>query len=134
MRKPASCIYENKDGDQLRGSHEADQRLYFRYKASTIPLIRNSKPLAIFCGCTARFVLDLVRYPEDRFSHNEAQISHSVDNRDCHSVRFLSKLNVAWWLSGSQIRDVKDHRRGTICDIHAENVSEITNSFLKHFI
>ena len=32
------------------------------------------KPLAIFCGCTARFVSDLVGNPEDRFSHNEAQI------------------------------------------------------------
>ena len=33
-------------------------------------LNRNFKPLAIFCGCTARFVWDLVGNPEDRFSHN----------------------------------------------------------------
>ena len=26
------------------------------------------KPLAMFCGCTARFVLDLVGNPKDRFS------------------------------------------------------------------
>ena len=32
------------------------------------------KPLAIFCGCTARFVSDLVENPEDRFSQNEAHI------------------------------------------------------------
>ena len=32
------------------------------------------KPLAIFCGCTAWFVSDQVGNPEDRFSHNEAQI------------------------------------------------------------
>ena len=38
MRKPASCICENKDADQLRGNHEADQRLCFRYTESTIPL------------------------------------------------------------------------------------------------
>ena len=31
-------------------------------------------PLAIFCGCTARFVWDQVKNPEDRFSHNEAQM------------------------------------------------------------
>ena len=31
MRKPAFCIYENKDADQLRGNREADQRLCFRY-------------------------------------------------------------------------------------------------------
>ena len=28
-RKPALCICENKDADQLRGNHEADQRLCF---------------------------------------------------------------------------------------------------------
>ena len=37
--------------------------------------ILNFKPLAIYCDCTAPFVLDLVGNPEDRFSHNEAQIS-----------------------------------------------------------
>ena len=39
MRKPAFCICENKDADQLRGNREADQRLYFRYSDSTIPLL-----------------------------------------------------------------------------------------------
>ena len=34
------------------------------------------KPLANFCGCIAHFVLDLVRNPEDRFSHDMA---HSRD-------------------------------------------------------
>ena len=37
MRKPAFCICENKDADQLRGNCEADQRLCFRYTDSTIP-------------------------------------------------------------------------------------------------
>ena len=77
MRKPDFCICENKDADQLRGNHEADQHLCFRYIDSTIPLLsslRNFKPLAIFCGCTARFVSDLVGNPEDRFSQNEAHL------------------------------------------------------------
>ena len=39
MRKPTICIGENKDADQLRGNREADQRLCFRYKDSTIPLL-----------------------------------------------------------------------------------------------
>ena len=39
MRKPDFCICENKDADQLRGNREADQRLCFRYTASTIPLL-----------------------------------------------------------------------------------------------
>ena len=39
MRKPAFCICENKDADQLRGNREADQRLCFGYTDSTIPLL-----------------------------------------------------------------------------------------------
>ena len=43
MRKPAFCIYESKDADQLRGNREADQRLCFRYIDSTIPLLPKSE-------------------------------------------------------------------------------------------
>ena len=43
VRKPAFCICENKDADQLRGNREADQRLCFRYTDSTIPLLPKSK-------------------------------------------------------------------------------------------
>ena len=39
MRKPAFCICENKDADQLRGNRGADQRLCFRYTDSTISLL-----------------------------------------------------------------------------------------------
>ena len=76
MRKPAFCICENKDADQLRSYCTADQRLCFRYTDNTIPLLSNPnfKPLAIFSGCTARFVSNLAEHPEDRFSHNEARI------------------------------------------------------------
>ena len=77
MRKPDFCICENKDADQLRGNREADLRLCFCYIDSTIPLlpeIQNSKSLAIFCDCTARFGWDLVGNPEDRFSLDEAHI------------------------------------------------------------
>ena len=63
---------------QLRGNREADQRLCFRYidnsyNPSTF-YKQNFQHLAIFCGCTARFVSDQVRIPEDRFSHNEAHL------------------------------------------------------------
>ena len=34
----------------------------------------NFKPLAIFDGCTAWFVSDMVGNPEDRFSHDTAQL------------------------------------------------------------
>ena len=43
VRKPAFCICENKDTDQLRGNREADQRLCFRYTDSTIPLLSKSE-------------------------------------------------------------------------------------------
>ena len=77
MRKPDFCICENKGADQLCGNRTTDQRLCFRYTDSTITLLSKFeffKPLAIFCGSTARFVWDLVGNPEDRFSHNEAHI------------------------------------------------------------
>ena len=43
VRKPAFCICENKDADQLRGNREADQRLCFRYSDCTIPLLPTSE-------------------------------------------------------------------------------------------
>ena len=43
VRKPAFCICENKDADQLRGNREADQRLCFLYIDSTIPLLSKSE-------------------------------------------------------------------------------------------
>ena len=39
MRKPAFCIYQNKDADQLRSNCAADQLLCFCYIDSTIPLL-----------------------------------------------------------------------------------------------
>ena len=43
VRKPAFCICKNKDADQLRGNRKADQRLCFRYRDNTIPLVSKSK-------------------------------------------------------------------------------------------
>ena len=42
MRKSAFCICENKGADQLRGIHEADQCLCFRYTDSTNLLLPKS--------------------------------------------------------------------------------------------
>ena len=93
MRKPAFCLCENKDTDQLCGNRTADQRLCFRYIDSTIPLLPKSgifKPLAIFDGCTAWFVWGLVGNPEDRFSHNEALLS--AQQRLCGESGKMPKL------------------------------------------
>ena len=43
--------------------------------------IRNLKPLAIFCGCTARFVSDLVGNPEDRVSYDAARSTLTLIGR-----------------------------------------------------
>ena len=53
MRKPAFCICENKDADQLRGNREADQRLCFRYTDSTIPLLPESEISSLWSSCVA---------------------------------------------------------------------------------
>ena len=68
--KTSFCICENKDTDQLRGNRKADQRLCFHYTDSTIPLLSRSE----ISSCAARFMSDLVGNPEDRFSHDKAQI------------------------------------------------------------
>ena len=95
MRKPAFCICENKDADQLRGNRETDQRLCFIATGivqSLYFLNRNFKHLDIFCGCTAWFVWDLVGNPDDRFSQNEAQVisGHSVALLSCTSASLLA--------------------------------------------
>ena len=72
MRKPAFCICENKDADQLRGNREADQRLCFRYIDSTIPLLPKSEISSLQLSCVAvqPGCVGPDRNPEDRFSHN----------------------------------------------------------------
>ena len=99
MRKPAFWICANKDADQQRSNNcAADQRISFQYIDSTIPPLpkfKISKPLAIFFDCTARFVSDLVRNHEARFSHNEAHMSPVVrkpgfcicENKDADQLR-----------------------------------------------
>ena len=80
MRKPAFCICENKDADQLRGNCEADadQRLCFRYTDSTIPLPLLN--LIIQASCNLLWMYSLVcvgpgRKPEDMFRYDEAHLN-----------------------------------------------------------
>ena len=70
IRKPAFCICGNKGADQLHSYCTADQRLCFRYKDRTIPLLL----------CAAWFVSDLVGNPDDRFSHDDATIHKTVSH------------------------------------------------------
>ena len=77
VRKPDFCICENKDADQLRGNHEADQRLCFRYLDSAIPLLPTYKTSSLwpfFWGCAAWFVLGPGRKPQGPVSEVAAQM------------------------------------------------------------
>ena len=82
MRKPAFCISEDNDTAQLRSICAADQRFCFSYIGSKIPLLPKIeiKPLAIFCGCTAHFVSDLVGNPDVRFSRDAAKLQGNIDS------------------------------------------------------
>ena len=82
MRKPAFCLHENTDADQLPGNLPADQHLGFHNTDSTIPLLLLSRfEISSLNGCMAQFVPDLVRNPEDRFSCDQAHlISDKFDN------------------------------------------------------
>ena len=49
---------------------------YIDRTTDVLPKSELFKPLAIFCGCAARFLSDLVGNPEDRFSRNAAHKLH----------------------------------------------------------
>ena len=62
MRKPRICICENKDADQLRDNHEADQRLLF-FAAGIVQFFYFLNPklsASVSCGCSARIVSGVV--------------------------------------------------------------------------
>ena len=86
MRKLTFCICENKDADQLRGNREADQRLCFRYKDSTIPLLFKPKFQAFSQILYSLVCVGPGRKPERWFSHDAAQIFL------CAFLFFLTRL------------------------------------------
>ena len=72
MRKPTTCIGENKGADYC----EADQRLCFRYTDSTIPLLSKSK-ISSLLPSSVRVQPGLCRICSETtllFSHEEAHI------------------------------------------------------------
>ena len=93
MIKPAFCICENKDADQLCINREADQRLCFslhRWNNPSTFYIRNFKPLAIFCGCTAWFVWDLVGNPRPVFSQRGSYAEPIKGPKSNPSVKYTT--------------------------------------------
>ena len=65
------CMCEKKGADQLHGIPW--QRIS-TFDKNSPSYIWHFKPLVIFCGCTAWYVLDLVGNPKDKFSYDRAQI------------------------------------------------------------
>ena len=77
MSKPAFCICENKDADQLRGNREADQCLCFHYTDSKILLLPKSEISSLQPSSVAvqpGLCRTWSETPKTGFSHNEAQI------------------------------------------------------------
>ena len=74
MRKPAFCICENKDADQLRGNREADQRLCFRYTDSTISLLPKCEISSLQPSSVAVQPGLCGTWSETPFSQNEAHL------------------------------------------------------------
>ena len=92
MRKPAFCICENKDADQLR---EADQRLCFRYTDSTIQVLYYLNPKFQasnhLLGLYSLVCVGPGRKPERWFSHDAAYLSviSNLNFRDVLSDGFI---------------------------------------------
>ena len=64
-------LFSHNEAARLPGQLRGDSAFVFATSVeSTIPL--PPKSVTIFCGCTARFVSDLVGNPEDRFPHYAA--------------------------------------------------------------
>ena len=79
----------------IQGNLHVLSHLYtsIRYNNPSTSYIRNFKPLAIYCGCTAQLMSVMVGNPEDLFSHNEARFSlysqapsKDAVNKTCHEA------------------------------------------------
>ena len=75
MKKPIYATCEQQRRRLACASAQSDEHLCCSlpglYNISSF-YIRNSKPLASFCGCAGRFETYLVENPEDRFSRDVA--------------------------------------------------------------
>ena len=88
MGKPAICIYENKDADQLSGNREADLRLFFATRIVQFLFYLNPKFQASssFLYLYRPVCVGPVRKPHCWFSHEAAHIP----------LQELSKINTAF--------------------------------------
>ena len=83
MRKPAFCICENKDADQLHGNHKADQRLCFRYIDSTNPLLPIYKISRLVGNLKTGFLTTRLKYGschENDLLYDYMYLSNKIDS------------------------------------------------------
>ena len=101
MGKPAFCICENKDADKLRGNREADQRLVFAIRKIQSLFYLNPKFQASshLLWLYSPICVDLVGNPEDRFSHNEAQIDSVGEVWGYKPFLLVPRLSTFTWCS-----------------------------------
>ena len=93
MRKSAFCICRNKDADQLCDNSTADQRLYFQYTDSTIPLLPKTEISSLQPSSVAvQLGLCCTWSGTSRFSRDEAHIARELLH--AYSVLFESQGNV----------------------------------------
>ena len=90
MRKPAFCICENKDADQLHSNCAADQRLCFCYIDSTIPLLPKYEISSLYPSSVAVQLGLCRRQAEDRFCRVAAHMYCHIDTYEyCLVVRLF---------------------------------------------
>ena len=105
MRKPAVCICENKDADQLRGNREADQGLCFRYTDSTITLLPKSEisglwpsSMALQPGlCETRSDTPKTGFLTTRLIYKESAVTSTLAitiRRLCNILRFSKTVKM----------------------------------------
>ena len=86
MGKTAFCICENKGTDQLRGNHEADQRLCFRFTDSICSSenVQAELNLLSMHGLTAGFLMTwLIHLGQSQNSN----LKHSIKKRNLMTFR-----------------------------------------------
>ena len=109
MRKPVLAICEQQRCRSACASAQSDQHLCFRYLDSIIPILDKSKTLTGLCSWAGRSESYLVADPDDRFSHDEAQLLQFVLERCCScsvsSVALVKFIRLERVLQSSQAEE-----------------------------
>ena len=84
------------------------------FKCVRVGCIFFPKTRCVYCACTARFVSDLVGNPEDRFSHNEAQMKKIIVLTE-QEQRVAPEMHT--WMTLSQFSDRRHYNMANDVDV-----------------